>query len=644
MLLLDIIELNPQMIVKLFALFHIEVGNDFAETIVVVIYGVSTVITILLAGWGFFKFSNKIMPYICRNNKWRNQYIKNGLQHSFGDYISQKEWDNYIPTMSQGTPPYDFDEPDEAVTASPKQDLVQMFIDEVFSPDNTNRQLYCILAGSGMGKTTFAVLLFVKYIKKYKKNTLPYQVYIKDMANSKILEEIDNLVSEIKIVEANKSILILDALDENLQAAEDFEKFRGELEQRIEAFKFVVITCRSQFFPDEQSELSVSGIRNNSRDKNLLKYNKVYICPFSQQDIKTYVEKKYPKTKDRKRIFSIIGKCRHLMARPLLLAYVDDLLNENQEFQNEASIYEVLINKWIEREVSVIGDIDQKEALRQELIRFSKLLAIYIYQNWRDTGVFVVSKSQLTDFCRQNHFDVAHYQFRGRSLINHDVAGSYKFSHKSFLEYFLAKEYFDNPSFKMSFEGMDMAELFYSGFCKQEYKDYLDRKIYQINTMKLDSIDEDIIITIAKKSQFDYSHLFYVINPGRFSEIEMVWAAYDKNVQELIEKSGVNSISILKYEKGKGSLRSILKAHHVSFISIEGGELPNSFVKEASAKGLHVFHNGSTIVSGTKPIDTLSLNMQLRRQMDTNTQLFRMSKMRESENRLRSMLLEESNE
>ena len=179
---------------------------------------------------------------------------------------------------------------------------------------------------------------------------------------------------------AHQTILILDALDENLKAAENFDVFRDCLENAIEPFKFVVITCRSQFFADDKSMPETSSIKMTTADKNLLKYNKIYICPFSPDDIDLYIKRKY-KGKKRKKAKAIIGKCKHLMARPVLLAHIDDLLDEQESFQTEADIYEVLIEKWIQREVNHIANPDDRMNLMEKLKQFSILLAVQIYQN-----------------------------------------------------------------------------------------------------------------------------------------------------------------------------------------------------------------------------------------------------------------------
>lgn len=633
----DLFNVDPQKVVDLLSFLGINASVDVVALIInilCVVLLIGLLIGIVITG---FRWGDKILTFLSKKRKWRKKYIREGLQHSFGDYLQPDRQRCYIDTQSQGTPPHNFDEPDEAVAGSPKESLVKMFTERVFKAENTNRYLYLIFAGSGMGKTTFAVQLFISYVNKYSESTLPFPIYILNLADAKAIDEINELSKKLGF-DAHQTVLILDALDENLNAAENFENFRESLENAIEPFKFVVITCRSQFFADDNSIPETSNIKKNTVDKNLLTYNKIYICPFSPDDINLYIKRKY-KSPQRKKAKAIIDKCRHLMARPVLLAHIDDLLDSQKEFQNEADIYEALIDKWILREVNHIADSEKKNSQAEELNRFSRLFADKIYRNWRDFGEFKMSKTQLEDFCKSNHFDTSNYQFRQRSLINHDSAGFYKFSHKSFLEYFLAKELFQNPNAEISFEGMDMAELFYSGFCKQEYRELMESGVFRIEGMgKGEMVDSSLVLTIAKKSDYDYRRIEYVTMHRRFSEIVLNWDAYNQNVQDLIMISSVNTISIINYQKGTMSLRPILDSPNIAFVSINGGSLPGSFVKEAEKKMVHVFHNGVKVVDGGKDFGFASLDMQLMLQLDKHVRSLQMRYHKENELRIEEIL------
>lgn len=624
----DLFDLDPHRVVDFLAKLGINVSEGTVDTVIIFLILLAIIGAIGGSAVWIWKKGDAILTFLSRTRKWRKEYIKSALEHSYGDYLAPERQHCYVPTQCQGTPPHNFDEPDEAVASAPKQELVKFFIDEVFTKDNTNRLLYCIFAGSGMGKTTFSVQLFVEYIHRYKESTLPYDIYLRDLGDAKVIEQIKSLSDEIGD-KAHRSILILDALDENLQASEDFEAFRTKLEEVIAPFKFVVITCRSQFFPNEHEMPKYSSIRINTTDKNLLSYNKIYICPFSPSDITLYISKKYKgwgsKNRQlRKQAIAIIEKCKHLMARPVLLSYIDDLIDENRNYTTESDIYETLIKRWLKREVGNIPDTAVRMERYNELVAFSQKLAERMYQNWRETGDFRLDGQTMNDFCQKNHFDKIHYQFRRRSLINHDAAGAFKFSHKSFLEYFLAQHYFENPDFDFSFEGMDMAELFYKGFCKREYLEKMNENIFKIEEIRSEKYripNEELTLVIARKSDFDYTHLFYVIEQEGFSALELNWKAYAANVQQFIEASGIHTITIENYKKGATGLRQILKSSDLEFVSIEGEELPKTFIKDAEKKGVHVIHNKQTIIRGKNPILNSTLRIQLQLQMEKQLEL-----------------------
>lgn len=624
----DLFDLDPQVVVNFLAKLHICVSVETVDSVITILIVLLLLFALGSGALWIWKKGDAILTFFSSTRKWRKDYIKKGLEHCYGDYLTPERQKCYVPTQCQGTPPHNFEEPDEAVASAPKQELLKFFIDDVFLKTNTNRRLYCIFAGSGMGKTTFAVQLFVEYINRYKRSTLPYAIYVRDLGDSKVIDEIKSLSNNIGD-NAHQSILLLDALDENLHASENFEDFKSKLEEVIAPFKFVVITCRSQFFPNEREMPEYSTIRVNKSDKNLLAYNKVYIRPFSPSDIALYINKKYKgwgkkNRKLRKQAKAIIEKCRHLVARPVLLSYIDDLIDEGKEYTTEADIYETLIKKWLEREVNSIPDIEERRERYEELVLFSKKLATRMYQNWRETGDFRLEAFKMDDFCTKNGFDKSKYQFRRRSLINHDTTGAFKFSHKSFLEYFLAQHYFKNSDFDFSFDGMDMAELFYKGFCKREYRDMLNDNIFRIEEIRTDKYHlpyEELTLVIARKSDFDYTHLFYVIDQDGFSELELNWRAYDTNVQQFIESSGIHTITIVNYKKGTFGLRQILKSSDLEFVSIKGEELPKNFIKDAEKKGVHVIYNNQTIVRGSNPSYNSTLRLQLFLQMEKQLNL-----------------------
>ena len=171
---------------------------------------------------------------------------------------------------------------------------------------------------------------------------------------------------------------------------------------------------------------------------------------------------------------------------------------------------------------------------------------------------------------------------------------------------------------------MDMAELFYKGFCKREYREKMNENIFKIEEIRSEKYRipyEELTLVIARKSDFDYTHLFYVIEQEGFSALELNWKAYAANVQQFIEASGIHTITIENYKKGTTGLRQILKSSDLEFVSIEGEELPKTFIKDAEKKGVHVIHNKQTIIRGKNPILNSTLRIQLQLQMEKQLEL-----------------------
>ena len=116
---------------------------------------------------------------------------------------------------------------------------------------------------------TFSADLFYQYINKYSQRSIPFPINILYLGDSDVL---DKIVDLSKKEDACESILILDALDENVDAAKDIYSFKKKIELVTNIFKFVIITGRTQLFQDDVSEPTIGKIKQNSNpttDKNL---------------------------------------------------------------------------------------------------------------------------------------------------------------------------------------------------------------------------------------------------------------------------------------------------------------------------------------------------------------------------------------
>ncbi|MEI6680784.1 MAG: formylglycine-generating enzyme family protein [Mariniphaga sp.] len=153
-----------------------------------------------------------------------------------------------------------------------------------------------------------------------------------------------------------------------------------------------------------------------------------------------------------------------VMARPMLMSYIDDLVVDDKIYANSWEIFEVLIDKWLKRE-SKKSKVENKRAeFIENLRKLSKQVALDIYTTWITDGIMHISKERSVEIAEQYNIPLKPDEVIGKSLLTCDANLNWKFSHKSILEFFLAKEALENPDFAMQldFAGMDMVKQFCS--------------------------------------------------------------------------------------------------------------------------------------------------------------------------------------
>lgn len=547
--------------------------------------------------WGWLPFSNK---------KKQSEYIHNNLDHDFKGYLGEKNKKQYIETHFLSCPPHDYDEPNQATTASTRESMTS-FCERILKEDNPNERLYMVLAGSGMGKTTFMVNMFCHYVNtQLTHKGLPFEIRLLRLDDEDAINKIHNIIKN-PAINPNKTILLLDALDENRHASENFKQFQTELETAIEPFRLVMITCRAQFFDSEKSVPEETSWTSTGRDKNLINYNKIYISPFNDDDINLYLSIKYKgQRKRRKRALQIVEKCRNLMVRPLLLSYIDDLIEDNVEYTELSDIYNTLIDKWLQREVNKIQDKEQRKKQKETLRRFSIDISKKIYSNWKNVESMQLSSEDMNSFMSDYGYSEIPFDIKRRSLINRNASGAFKFAHKSFLEFFLAWELFNNPSFEFCFDGMDMAKTFFDGMCVREYKDQEIKEAFSVIIPKNKLFEEDITFCIKKTEGINYIHTIIALRSLNIEPktVSFPWQLYSKELLHFLNEIKVLNIEINNYKVistiSPKDLLDIPTLTHVRFEGKENASLPNSFINKAQKSGVTTIYNEEIITFGAR--------------------------------------------
>ncbi len=452
---------------------------------------------------------------------FRNRRILNRDLHPFFTPVEIKKATRYyVPTQCQNIAPSKELEPIHTHAFATKEKLIPFFMKKAFKfkTDINAQRFYIILADSGMGKTTFMINLYLRYIsqwfgKKYSIKLLPMGY-----------PDIDKELDRIKIEQKRNMVLLLDAFDEDNEAVKNYKDRLDKIIKEVKDFRKVIFTCRTQFFPSEEEEPGETGILKFGGDKGSHIFRKLYISPFDEKDIKRYLNKKFSifNFKKKSRARQIVRHSPNLMVRPMLLSYIDDLLKGSRNYELTSQVYGELINKWIERESRRVSEKDKREHFRKELYKFSQAVALDIYRHRESRKGLIINAQDIEPFAKEHKIQLEQMEMKSRSLLNRNAQGKYKFSHKSVLEYFLALELANSIKFynKFSFDGMEQAKNFYTDIRKEctfafltkddlqgYYKTELAKRSKELSKIKLNELENLVYLNLNNNQLTDISGL-----------------------------------------------------------------------------------------------------------------------------------------
>lgn len=291
------------------------------------------------------------------------------------------------------------------------------------------KQHLLVLADSGMGKTTFLLNLFAQEQKRAKKSRRPMAIVPLGRPDA---------VDQVKAIQNKRStLLLLDALDEDTAAIKDHRSRLDELMRVSGDFKALILTCRTQFFSNDEDIPSETGIlRVTPRRAGISasqEFRKVYLLPFTEIQVQRYVRLVIPlwKPLKRKHATSIVHKIPELSVRPMLLAMLPELISERSEMNELWQLYEFMVDKWLQRESIWIDPV--------HLMKLSTEMAVDLVLNRDLRGGERISPSELADHLKLASEEVEKWKLTTRSLLNRDSAGNFKFAHRSIMEFLFIK-------------------------------------------------------------------------------------------------------------------------------------------------------------------------------------------------------------
>jgi hypothetical protein len=350
-------------------------------------------------------------------------------------------------------------------------------IDEFIGEDSSKRHLL-LLAESGIGKTSFALNYFAYNKKKRKSKRSKLLLVYLGATNA------EELISRIE--EKRESVIILDAFDEDTSAIADHRERIAELMKLCQDFSRVIVTCRTQFFSkDEEIPIETGVLKIGARsagDTGKFEFWKLYLSPFDDKQIQKYLNKRYNllNLKNRRAAKSIVAKMPLLSVRPMLLAYIPDVLESGQIVNNSYELYEIMVNAWIKREARWVNPDD--------LYSFSEKLSVNLFFNRTKRKAEHIPFAELPQLAKEFNIKLESWQIQGRSLLNKDAEGNYKFSHRSIMEFLFVQSLLNGNKDCQRVMLTDQMKIFLMEKCK--IRESLDRGIFLSENVAVEIVDD----------------------------------------------------------------------------------------------------------------------------------------------------------
>ena len=347
----------------------------------------------------------------------------------------------YVQPNCQHKNPANYDE-DEArmEVREPVFRLIDDFLNREFQIRDGRSQLF-ILSDAGMGKTSLLTMLKLAHLTSFWPKGYECELLKLGKDTLDVVQDLNN---------ARNTVLLLDALDEDPLAWGRIEERLLELLDQTKHFHRVILSCRTQFFPEGEADpfggkgwVEIGGMRSPM----------LFLSLFDDRQVDAYLHKRYPTRwwhfsfyqgrqveAKRRQAWEILRQTGSLRFRPLLLRHVDDLLSAGEQRRwDEYKVYQALVGAWLRREEEkfrLLHPNAKKLPNEHDLLQACVRVAEYMQR----MGTRVITEDELEQLIQADRrirwlkdFDVG-----GRSLLNRNSDQAFRFSHYTVQEFLLA--------------------------------------------------------------------------------------------------------------------------------------------------------------------------------------------------------------
>ncbi|MEZ5524553.1 MAG: NACHT domain-containing protein [Pseudomonadales bacterium] len=336
-----------------------------------------------------------------------------------------------------------------------------------------------ILAGYGMGKTSFAKKLAFEYANKFLKGEptrIPILLKLGDIYNEQGLEGLicKYFSSKYKVpgfsyslfLELNRHgrlLIVLDGFDE-MKHAMSFSSFRAmmsEFNQLVVSGSKVIILGRPNIFTSEDEKASVlHGIRKvgttEFKSAEMVDYSEIQVSDFDRAQLSSFVSGYLnylfserstrssdfltPEFIEKRKLEILDKKYTELISRPVharMLSMLSVSTPEDLSSFNRYQLYREFVDLFLERELQKPSRKNIDSTTRRQFIED------LAWAQWKKGGVRGFSYTEIAESSIKVE-DAPFYQDTLRELVLGSVLESkggdyFYFSHRSFQEYLVAE-------------------------------------------------------------------------------------------------------------------------------------------------------------------------------------------------------------
>ena len=364
------------------------------------------------------------------------------IEREFACQLRALERCYVIPDVQDFNPPDEMNSPSLIVSRQPAFQVVDEFVARPSLTEIGQRCLF-VLGDAGMGKTSLLLMLARRYLSSRPSNG--YECVLLKLG----ADTLDRIAA---IPQPARTLLLLDSLDEDSAAHDHLQGAEGrllELLPRLVQFHRILLTCRTQFFPETSRHLTtLAGHFVVGAYECPLKY----LSLFNDAQVEQYLRKRYQPSRVVRLLQALVlggaddpklaearqaaKSMESLRLRPLLLSRIDDFLGHDGQpcvdFHNRYAVYHRLVDQWLMRDAQKHLGLTPAESWRVAM-----LLALHLARQ----GTRMISRETLAQI--EGLREIPRFKVEARSLLNRNKDYQYQFAHATIQEFLLAHAILD---------------------------------------------------------------------------------------------------------------------------------------------------------------------------------------------------------